>query len=168
MSVEGSETPFIRLRNGGIVPFLDLAEEDVREHRAGELEVGGDARQVVDRDIGAKHGRKMQNRPRRRLQLFVGHGTIGRPEKHGLVADLADAAAGSDRLVVDLHLRVLLVVLVEPLRVDRVREGRAGAVDLLRPTGGRLRVVLGRLAAAAGDRSETEGDGCGDRQGPCQ
>src|SRR5262249_30280739 len=42
---------------------------------------------------------------------------------------LADAAAAADRLVVDLYVGLALVELVEPLRVDRVGERRAGAVD---------------------------------------
>src|SRR5205814_1222416 len=42
---------------------------------------------------------------------------------------LADAAAAADRLVVDLEIRVALVELVEPLRVERVGEGRARAGD---------------------------------------
>ena len=51
-------------------------------------------------------------------------------EVDGLLGDLLDAAAAADRLIVEAHGRIDLDVLVEPLRIDRVRESRPGAVEL--------------------------------------
>ena len=56
-----------------------------------------------------------------------------RRRRRSAFGELTDAAARADRLVVDLDVRVQLVVLGEPLRVDRGRERRAGAVDLRSP-----------------------------------
>ena len=66
-----------------------------------------------------------------RGELLVGHGTVGGAEVDRTLGDLADAAAGADGLIVDLHARVLLAVFAEPLGVDGIREGRACAVDIL-------------------------------------
>src|SRR4051794_1196958 len=72
----------------------------------------------------------MQDVPRGRQQLFVGHGAVGRAKKDGLIGDLPDAAARPDRLIVDLDVWLQFVVLGEPLRVDRVGERRPGPVYL--------------------------------------
>src|SRR5258706_3541825 len=70
----------------------------------------------------------MQDRGLGLTELLVGHGTVGRAEVDRALEDLADAAAAADRLIVDLYAG-LLVVRVEPLRVDRIGERGACAVD---------------------------------------
>src|SRR6185369_8978232 len=67
--------------------------------------------------------------------LLVAHRAVARAEVHGALEHLADAATAPDRLIVDLDSR-LLVVGVEPLRVDRVGERRTGAVDQAAGEGG--------------------------------
>ena len=62
-------------------------------------------------------------------QLFVGHGDIAGSEIDRTVQDLANAAAAADRLVVDLHVRVQLVVFAEPLGIHGVREGGARSIQ---------------------------------------
>ena len=83
----------------------------------------------------------------RGLELLVVHRLIGRAEEDGPARQLADAGAGSERLIVDADVRVQLVVLGEPLRVDRIRERRAGAVDL-GAAAGRCRRRCARSQAA--------------------
>src|SRR2546426_798864 len=61
-------------------------------------------------------------------ELVVGHRAVGRAEVHGACGDLPDPAAATDGLIVEAGTLIDLRVLVEPLRVDRIREGRAGAV----------------------------------------
>ena len=106
MSVRGQVHARVQLRDRRVVPLRDLAEEDVGEHRAGELQLAADVRDVVDRHDRAEHGREVQDLAGRRLQLLVGHRAVGGAEEHRLVGQLPDAAARADRLVVDLHVRV--------------------------------------------------------------
>ena len=74
----------VQLRDRRVVPLRDLAQEDVRQQRAGELQLARHARNVVDRHDGAEHGREVQNLARRRQQLIVGHRAVGGAEEHGL------------------------------------------------------------------------------------
>ena len=64
-----------------------------------------------------------------RFQFLIGEEFVAGAEVDGLSGDLLDAAAAADRLVVELDGRVDLGVLAEPLGVERVGEGGAGAVD---------------------------------------
>mgnify|MGYP003694201739 CR=1 FL=1 len=57
-------------------------------------------------------------------------GPSGGAEIDRLLGDLLDAAAAPDRLIVEARTRVDLGVEAEPLRVHRIRERRAGAVQL--------------------------------------
>ncbi len=120
----------VQFGDGGIVPPGDLSEEDIREHGPGELQFGIHAWNVVDGHHTAEHRRKVHDLARRGEQLVVRHGTICGAEEDRLGRDLTNAAARTDRLIVDLYGRMRLVVLVEPLRVDRIRERRARSVDL--------------------------------------
>ena len=61
-----------------------------------------------------------------RGDLGLVHRAVGGAEVHGALGELADAAAGADGLIVDLDAG-LLVVGVEPLGVDRIRERSPGA-----------------------------------------
>src|SRR5262249_3679328 len=115
----------IELRDCGIVPGLDLAEEDFRQRRAVERKLAGlDAFEVDDRNDATHYGRELGE------AILVGLGSlerhVGRAEGHGLGLDLLDAAARADRLIVQANASLFLVG-VRPLRIDRIREGRAGA-----------------------------------------
>src|SRR5206468_3626559 len=99
------------------------------------------------------------------LFLFGGHGRVGRAEVDRLVPDLADTAARTDGLIVDLHFRMQTVVLARPFRIERVRKRRTGAVqtDRLRLRGlGGLRLLrrsgLLLLSPFAAGRNEGEPD----------
>src|SRR5260370_9593071 len=74
------------------------------------------------------------------LELVVVHGAVGSGDIRGAFGHLLDAAAGADRLIVDLKIGVLLVVLVEPLGIHGVRKSRARSVDgerVIRPQNSR-------------------------------
>src|SRR5208282_4913425 len=75
------------------------------------------------------HGREVQYLDRRLAELLIVHRGVAGAEVDGLVQQLLDSAARSDRLVVKMYIRIILGVDVEPLRIDRIRKGRAGAVD---------------------------------------
>ena len=63
------------------------------------------------------------------LQLLLIHRTIRCAEINRALGDLLNSPAGTDRLVIDLKIRVLLVVLVKPLGVHGVRKRCARPVD---------------------------------------
>ena len=146
-SVSGSLTPGFSFAIAGSFHFVIFPRMSSARTGAGELELARHARDVVDRHDAAEHGRQVEDRSRRPLQLVVGHRPVARAEEDRLARQLLDAAARADRLVVDLDVGVDLVVLGEPLRVDRVREGGAGAVDLDRSAP--------RASAAAANPSES-------------
>src|SRR5207244_141489 len=88
----------------------------------------------------------------RALQLLGVHRSIGRAEVDRALRDLANPAAGTDRLIVDLNVRVDLVVFGEPLGINRGRESRSRAVQLDRlGRGGN-----GRQSHARGARDQVE------------
>src|SRR3989442_1413376 len=110
-----------------VVPLRDPAQEDVGQDVRCEAELRV-AWQVVRRHDGAEDRRDMQEVAGRPSELVVGHRAVGRAEVHGACGDLPDPAAATDGLIVEAGTLIDLRVLVEPLRVDRIREGRAGAV----------------------------------------
>ena len=121
----GSFTPGLQRGDVRVVPVRDHAAVDVGEDRAGQLDLARrDARQVHHRHDAADHGRELLQAVGGqvvRLQRLVGGAEID-----GVGLDLLDAAAGADRLVVQLLAGRGLIGL-GPLRVDRRGEGRARA-----------------------------------------
>ena len=103
-----------------VVPLLDLAEEDVGDGLAVELEALVDAVDVVgDRDR-AEDRRDVDGVAALLLggrELVVLHRRVGGAEVDGARAELRDAAAGADGLVVDGRALVLLEA-GGPLLVD--------------------------------------------------
>jgi hypothetical protein len=116
-------------RDRGIVPLRDLAEVDVGEDGAAETERLRHAGHVVNRNDAAEDCGEVEDGAGRSLQMRIGHRSVGGAEEHRLRGELLDPATGSDRLVVDADVRMRLLILVEPLRVDRIGEGGAGSVD---------------------------------------
>ena len=121
----------VELLDGGVVPLGDLAQVDVGEDGAGELELAGrDPLDVHHRHHAAHDHRELHQAGL--VQLGGLERLVGGAEVDGLGLDLLDAAAGADRLVVHADAGLGLVG-VRPLGVDRVREGGAGAGDVGRP-----------------------------------
>ena len=119
----------VERRDPLVVPAGDAAHEDLHQHVPVELEPGlTQRRKVVGHDHGAEHGRQMQHVAVDGGDLRLVHRPVGGAEVHRALGELADAAAGADGLVVDLHAG-LLVVGVEPLRIDRIGERGAGPVQ---------------------------------------
>src|SRR5499427_10330776 len=105
-----------------IVPARDLAQEDVGEKLAREVQLGA-SWQVVGRHHRPEHRGDMEQLPGSLLELVVRHRPVGRPEVNGALRDLPDPSTAPDRLVVEPHGRIDLRVFVEPLGIDGVREG---------------------------------------------
>src|SRR5881394_2561502 len=67
------------------------------------------------------------------FQIRFAHGSVGSAEVYCLRLNLFDAAAGTDRLIVDVNVRVKLAVFADPLFVKRVGKRRARALQRDRP-----------------------------------
>src|SRR5439155_19273627 len=89
------ETAVQRL-DGRVVPGCDVAEIDVRQHRARELQlVVSDAWDVVDRDRRRQRPRDL-NAAVTSVALGLRQPSIARPEIDGARGELGDAATRSD------------------------------------------------------------------------
>ena len=114
----------------GIVPLGDLAQVHFGQHGAGHAQFAGlEAVQVHHRHSAADDGRKLHHAVF--FQLSARQWGIGRAKRHGLGADLANTARGTDGLVVQAHAGFLLVGF-RPLGIHRERERGAGAGDVCR------------------------------------
>ena len=118
----------IELLDRRVIPFGDLAEEDVGKGFAVQHHVAG----LDAVDIHHRNDRAHDHRPLREavlLELVDLQRRVGGAEGHGLGLDLLDAGARADRLVVHAVAGFLLVG-VGPFRQDREDKGRAGAGDV--------------------------------------
>jgi hypothetical protein len=106
-----------------IVPGLDFTEEDSGERRAVDNQGAGlDTSDVDDRHDAAHHHRELRDAAL--LQIGAGQRRVRSAERDGAGIDLLDAAARTDRLVVQADAGGLFIG-VRPFRVDRIRESRA-------------------------------------------
>src|SRR3954451_877222 len=150
----------------GVVPLLDLAEEDVGDGLAVELEALVDAVDVVGDGDRAEDRRDVDGIAALLLggrDLVVLHRRVGGAELDGPGAELGDAAARADRLVVDRRAARLLEA-GGPLLVDGRRERGAGAVDRAAGLGGAARAGARRRAAGARVRVVAAAGGRGERE----
>src|SRR3984885_4836234 len=118
----------IELGDRRIVPLGDVTQEDLGDRRTVERDVTRlDAGQVQDRNDGAVDDGKLHEAV---LGAIVrAHRLVGGAEGHGLGDDLLDAAARTDRLIVQPDAGVFSV-LVRPFGENRIDEGRSGAGDI--------------------------------------
>src|SRR5262245_35110456 len=117
----------IELADRGVVPRPDLAEKDPGGGGSIEDELGAlDALDVDHHGDAAHDGRELHESVG--VQVGGAQGHVGGAEGHLLALDLPDPLTRADRLIVDGDAALFLVGL-GPFRVDRVREGRAGAGD---------------------------------------
>src|SRR3982075_767885 len=131
--LRGKLDAFVDVGNGRVIPLGDFAKENSGEGLGSEVQLCGDSGDVVGRNNRAQHGGKVKNSGAVlvlvSLELLVVHGAVGGAEIHGAFCDLFDAAAGTDGLIVDLKIGVLLVVFVKPFGIHGVRKRCARAVD---------------------------------------
>src|SRR5262245_15292130 len=101
--------PAIHSRDFGIVPLGNLAKKYAGERFRREVEFLVYAGQIVRGDIGSQDSREVQNWRLCLPEQFIAHRTIGSAEVHCAFEHLADAAARTYALVIDLDLREFLV-----------------------------------------------------------
>ena len=104
-------------------------------------EIYSDARQIsrrVDFREAASRFRRKGTVAVSFRQTLIAHGAIGSPEIDRLGKDLLLAATRANGLVIEANGGINFGVLVEPLGVNRVREGSAGAINEHLGPGGRL------------------------------
>ena len=136
---------------GRIAPLRDLSQEDAGQGGARKVQGSAEPRNIVRRHDTTQHGGEVHERRGRLLELLIGHGPVGGSEVDRAGRDLADAAARADRLVVEIDVRVDLGVFGEPLGIDWVWEGGAGAVDQENLGGGRC---MARQSRDHGDQEQ--------------
>ncbi len=112
----------------GVVPRLDLAEEDLGQGRPVDGELARlDALDVHHRHDAADHGGKLRETVCLEIGWLERH--VGGAEGHLLILDLPDPLARTDRLVVHRDAGRFLVGL-GPFGIDRIGKGGAGARNL--------------------------------------
>ena len=107
--------------------------------------IAGDSRNVVRRHDRAQNGGEVQNLNFDCDELLVRHRAIGRAKVNCASLQLANPAARTDRLIVDLNIRMRGVVNVKPFRVNRVGERGAGRIQ-----------QHGSVCATSDDQAEQE------------
>ena len=111
------------LGNRRITPRRNLAKVNIGKRLAAESKVVH-SRYMEHRNNRTQHRWNVHQLYLRRAQHIVGHGHVGGAEINGALGHLADAAAGANRLVVDLNARMCRAVFSKPLRINRIRECR--------------------------------------------
>ena len=128
MASDGSLALGLSLRIAASFQRLISPEKDPRQGRAVEREIAGlDAFDIDHRHHARHDGRKLDETVR--LQVARAERHVGRAEGDLLALDLADAVGGADRAIVHRDAGLFLVGL-DPLRIDRIGEARAGAGHL--------------------------------------
>ena len=111
-----------------VIPFLDRAKKNAGNRVGIEFE-----RRVAFEVIRDNHCAcdrwDVQNFSRGFAQVIITHRSVGGAEIDRLRHYLLLPASRTDRLIVEPYGRIHLRVFVEPLRVNRIRERRARAVD---------------------------------------
>jgi len=144
----GQRDAGVEFRNRRIVPFRDLAEEDLGDGRTIESKFAGlDAGQVQDWNDGAVDDWKLNEVILRNIFRRQRH--VRRAKCDGLVGDLLDAPARADRLVVEADVGRFLVG-IGPFGEDRIYECGAGASQVFGGGG------KDRRSQQAGDGNRSE------------
>ena len=132
ISSAGSFTPAFGPADGGIIPLGDLAQKNPGQRLWRKLQFRRYAGDIVAGHGGSQHRREVQDLEAGLLQLVVGHRSVGSAKIDGLVHELADSAARTDGLIIDLHVGMKLVVLVKPFGINGIGECCPCRIDILR------------------------------------
>src|SRR6266516_3390635 len=106
---------------------------------------------VVADDNRAQDSGDVKNLAGRGLQICIGHWCVGRPEVNRLSLNLFDAAARSDRLIINADVGIKFSILTQPFLVQRIWKRSAGALKMDCAT-----VCLGSVWATGAARRQGE------------
>ena len=123
--------------DGFVIPVGDLAQKDSSQHLGCKFQLPGHAGYVVSGNIGTQHRRCVQNLDLCLFQLVIRHGAIAGAKVDRTGDHLSDSPAASNRLVIDLDIRMELVVLAKPLRIDWIGKGSTCSIQRRLPKGRR-------------------------------
>src|SRR5262249_38684327 len=112
-----------------IIPLRDLAKEDAGERFRREVQFLADAWNVIYSDVGTEDRQEMTDLVLRLTELLIRHRAIGGAKIDGTLQKLANATSGTNRLVINLNIRMQIMVFRKPLGIYRVRERRPSAID---------------------------------------
>jgi len=129
MSAFGRFTPGLVARMAASFHFVILPRKMSAKHRAVNFQLRADLGDVVDRHHAAQDRRQVDDAKAGGGDLVVRHRTVRGAEEDGAGRGWRMPPPEPIGLVVDLHVRMHVVVLVEPLRIDRIRE--RGAAPLI-------------------------------------
>src|ERR1035441_8828675 len=118
----------VRFGDFRVVPLRDLAEKDTGQGFRGEVQLTGDTRNIVGRNIGAQHCGEVEH-VAFALGLEFSHlrvirRAVGGAEIDGTFGHLLNPTAGTDRLIIDFDIGVHLMVIAKPFGVHGIRKRR--------------------------------------------
>ena len=116
----------IELGDRGIVPDFYFAEKNICHHGPGKLELASHIGQLVDHDNSNEHGGQLENRLLRGAELSFGDGSVASAKIAGTCQHVPRALRGAHCHVPDFRRRLLLVVRLDPVLVERLRHAGAG------------------------------------------
>src|SRR5690242_997005 len=118
----------VELLNYRIVPGLDLTEKDFGQGRSVKVDFAGLDALEIDHGDDPTHDHWELNET-----ILVQSGAlerhVGCAERHGLVLNLLDPAAGPDGLVIEADAG-LLFVRIRPFCIDGIGKGCSGARNI--------------------------------------
>src|SRR5580700_11432595 len=126
----------ISIRDSGVVPRCNLAEEYPRQGFRSELHLATYSRNVISRNHRAQHGGDVQDLDLSLGELLVGHGTVTGAKVYRPRQNLTNATAASYGLIINFNIWMKFVVLAEPFGIHRVRKSCARPVQRGLPQSG--------------------------------
>src|SRR5262249_6793611 len=117
-----------------VIPGCDLAEKDVHIHIPCELQITSQSVQIVGQDNTASHYRKQLHTACDCRHLFIAHCRITGAEIHHSSHKLLDTLTTPDGFIAELHVRMLLLVFLQPFFIERRRKGGTSPLQLESPS----------------------------------
>src|SRR5579884_518337 len=120
----------IGTRKRSVVPLCDVPEKNSRESFGRELDLSGNARNVVGWNNTTHDRRKLNDRLSHIFQLLIIERHVTRSEIHGARLKLLDSSTAADRLIINLDVGVCLMKFAEPLGINRIGKSCAGGIQV--------------------------------------
>src|SRR6185312_9164399 len=113
-----------------VIPLGNFSQIDSRQRLWSELDLLLDFGQVVRWDHRSQDCWELNDGTFELFELLRIQWHVTGPKIHRSCLQLLNPASAANGLVIDLNVRVLLMVVTEPLRVDRIRESSACTIQV--------------------------------------